>query len=160
VAEPAQWNGIMDLGSLLIMVGLIVLVVAFLARPLVEKRASAVTAGEHQLSALQAERDKVLTMIREIEMDHAMGKIGADDFQMQRATLVARGSSVLREIDRLGAAAATDDKDAAIEAAVAARRGRTPPGPKGFCRRCGQPLQRGDRFCARCGAPAPQEGKV
>lgn len=147
----------MDLGSLLIMVGLILLVVAFLARPLAEKRTSAVTAGEHRLSALQAERDKILTMIREIEMDHAMGKIGADDFRAQRAALVARGASVLRELDMQGAAAAPDDLDAAIEAAVAARRGRTPPGPKGFCTRCGQPLQRGDRFCPRCGAPAPQE---
>ena len=149
----------MDLGSLLIMIGVTVLVVAFLARPLVVRRASAVTAGERQLSALQAERDKILTMIREIEMDHAMGKIDADDFQAQRASLVERGSAVLREIDTLGGAAPAgkvpaDDLDAAIEAAVASRRGAA---PAGFCTRCGQALQRGDRFCARCGAPGPQE---
>ena len=152
----------MDLGSLLIMIGVTVLVVAFLARPLVERRASAVTAGEHQLSALQAERDKILTMIREIEMDHAMGKIGADDFQAQRSALVVRGSAVLREIDALGGATAAstvpaDDLDAAIEAAVASRRGTAPATAADFCTRCGQALQRGDRFCARCGSPAPQE---
>lgn len=150
----------MDLGSILIMTGLALLVVAFLARPLVERRASAVMADEHQLSALQAERDKILTMIREFEMDQAMGKIGVDDFQTQRAALVARGSFVLREIDALAGVpqtAASDDLDAAIEAAVASRRGSSSPNGAGFCSRCGQPLQRSDRFCARCGAPVLQE---
>ena len=152
----------MDLGSFLIMTGLALLVVAFLARPLVERRASAVMADDHRLSALQAERDKILTMIREFEMDQAMGKIGVDDFQTQRAALVARGSSVLREIDALAGvpqtvAAASDDLDEVIEAAVASRRGVSSPSGAGFCTRCGQPLQRSDRFCARCGAPVLQE---
>jgi len=147
----------MDLGSLLIMVGLVVAVVAFLARPLVENRSLAVTAGDRRLSALQAERDAILTMIREIEMDHAMGKICEDDFQEQRGALVARGSSVLRELDALGGTFRGEDLDAAIEVAVAERRGRTPPAAAGFCEHCGRALQRGDRFCARCGAPAPQE---
>jgi hypothetical protein len=152
----------MDLGSFLIMTGLGLLVVVFLARPLVERRAAGVTAGEHRLSALQAERDKILTMLREIEMDQAMGKIGAEDFQAQRSVLMTRGSGVLRELDALGglrAAGAAEpvDLDAAIEAAVAARRGAAPQGGVGFCTRCGQPLQPHDRFCARCGAPALQE---
>jgi hypothetical protein len=150
----------MDLGSLLIMLGLIVAVVAFLARPLVEKRTSAVTAEEHRLSALQAERDKILTMIREIEMDHAMGKISEDDFRTQRVALVARGSAVLRELDALGGASAPGEMDAAIEAAVAARRGRTPPKASDSCMQCGRALRRGDRFCASCGTPVPQEKGV
>jgi hypothetical protein len=147
----------MDLGSLLIVVGLILAVVAFLARPLVENRGLVVNAGDHRLSALQAERDSILTMIREIEMDHAMGKIGANDFQEQRAALVARGAAVLRELDVLGGASGPDDVDAAIEAAVAARRGRTAPKTAGSCAHCGRGLRRGDRFCASCGTPVPQE---
>ena len=154
----------MDLGSVLIMIGLTLLVVAFLARPVFERRASMVTRQEHQLSALQAERDKILTMIREIEMDHAMGKIRPEDFQMQRAALVARGSSVLREMDAQAVAPAAEpaegELDAAIEAAIAARRSKPPAGTAGFCTRCGQGLQAGDRFCARCGAPAPQEAQA
>jgi hypothetical protein len=147
----------MDLGSLLIVIGLILAVVAFLARPLMENRALVVNAGDHRLSALQAERESILTMIREIEMDHAMGKIGADDFQEQRAALVARGAALLRDLDALGDASAPDSVDAAIEAAVAARRGRTAPKTAGFCAHCGRALRRGDRFCASCGTPVPQE---
>ncbi|MCX6070306.1 MAG: zinc ribbon domain-containing protein [Chloroflexi bacterium] len=147
----------MDLGSILIIVGLVVAVVAFLARPLAENRVSAVTAGDHRLSALQAERDKILTVIREIEMDHAMGKIREHDFQEQRAALVARGATALRELDALGGAHAAEDVDAAIEAAVAERRGRTAPKAAGLCVHCGRALQRGDRFCASCGTPVPQE---
>jgi len=153
----------MDLGSFLIMTGLGLLVVAFLARPLVDKRVSGAKADDHQLSALQAERDKVLTMLREIDMDQAMGKIGADDFQVQRAMLMTHGSAVLRELDALGGVPAqglpeSDDLDAAIEAAVAARRGAATTSGAGFCTRCGQPRQPSDRFCARCGAPVLQEG--
>ena len=154
----------MDLGSILIIIGLTLLVIAFLARPLVERRASLVTSEEHQLSALQAERDKILTMIREIEMDHAMGKIRPEDFQLQRAALVARGSTVLREIDaRAGAPAAEPpeaDLDVAIEAAIAARRSKPAAGTGAFCTRCGQGLQTDDKFCSRCGAPVPQEAKA
>jgi hypothetical protein len=153
----------MDLGSVLIMIGITLLVVAFLARPLVERRGSLVTSEEHQLSALEAERDKILTMIREIEMDHAMGKIRPEDFQVQRAALIARGSSVLREIDARTEAPAAElaeaDVDAAIEAAIAARRSQ-PAATAGFCTRCGQALQAGDRFCAGCGTPVPQEAKA
>jgi hypothetical protein len=147
----------MDVGSLLIMMGLALAVVAFLARPLLQDRVSAIGPEDQEPSVLQAERDKILVMIREIEMDHAMEKIGPDDFQAQRAALVARGSAVLREIDALGGAAGSGDLDAAIEAAVAARRRAGPAGRAGFCARCGQPLQRSDRFCPRCGAPASQE---
>ncbi len=151
----------MDLGSLLIMTGLGLLVVVFLARPLLDRRVAGATADDHQLSALQAERDKILTMLREIDMDQAMGKIGAQDFQLQRAALMAHGAAVLRELDARGVVLAEGapeppDLEAAIEAAVAARRGAARMGGPGFCTRCGQPLQPNDRFCARCGAPVPQ----
>ena len=147
----------MDFGSLLILLGLIVAVAAYLAKPLVENRATPVTAGDRRLSALQADREAILTMIREIEMDHAMGKISLDDYQAQRASLVARGSAVLREIATLGGTGEPDSVDAAIEAAVAERRGRAPEKPVGFCAHCGRALQRGDRFCASCGTPVREE---
>lgn len=155
----------MDFGSILTLVGLIVLVVAFIARPLAERRSRLVTAEEHVLSGLQAERDKILAMIRETEMDHAMGKIPDSDFETQRASLVAQGAALLREIDAQGGAAATpaaaDDLDAAIEAAVASRRAPAAAGgAAGFCTTCGQALQSGDRFCARCGTLVPQEAQA
>ena len=152
---------IMDLGSILILIGLTLLVVALIARPLAERRSRLVTPEEHLLSGLQAERDKILAMIRETEMDHAMGKIPDSDFEIQRAALVAQGASLLREIDAQGGAptgpAAADDLDSAIEAAVASRRAPAVAGSAaGFCTSCGQSLQAGDRFCARCGAPVAQ----
>lgn len=157
----------MDVGSILILIGLTLLVVAFIARPLAERRSRLVTAEEHVLSGLQAERDKILAMIRETEMDHAMGKIPDSDFEIQRAALVAQGAALLRAIDAQGGAAAlpapaaADDLDAAIEAAVASRRAPAAAGgAAGFCTTCGQALQGGDRFCARCGAPVPQEARA
>jgi hypothetical protein len=150
----------MDFGSILIVIGLTLLVVAFVARPLAEHRARLVTPEEHRLSGLQAERDKILAMIREVEMDHAMGKLPDNEFEVQRAGLVVRGSSVLRELDAQGAAPA-DDLDAAIETAVASRRSPAAArGAAGFCTSCGQARRSGDRFCSRCGAPVPQEAQA
>ena len=50
----------MDLGSLLIMIGLTLLVVAFLARPLVDRSARAVTAA---LKKVQATNMKLIAFI-------------------------------------------------------------------------------------------------
>lgn len=148
----------MDAGSLLVGIGLAVAVAAFVARPLREKRALHGTGGDHQVSALRAERDALLTMIRELEMDHAMGKIADGDFLAQRAVLVGRGASVLRQLDEHAAApAARDEVEAAIKAAVAARRGRAATPAARFCTHCGRDLQPEDRFCAHCGKPVRGE---
>jgi hypothetical protein len=150
----------MDFGSLLIIVGLIVAAAAFLARPLVEGRPSAVTVEDRRRSALQAEREVVLALIHETEMDHAMGKVDDAGFQEQRAALVARGAAVLRELDSLGGVSALDEVDGAIEAAVAARRGRPADRIPRICAHCGRTLQQDDRFCPTCGTPTSQERRA
>ena len=65
----------MDLGSILILIGLTLLVVALIARPWRSAAPGWSPPRSTCSQALQAERDKILAMIRETEMDHAMGKI-------------------------------------------------------------------------------------
>ena len=76
-------------------------------------------------------------MIREIEMDHAMGKIPAEDFEMQRAALVARGIVRAARDRRPGRRAAAEpadgDLDAAIEAASWLAAAQPAAGTAGFC---------------------------
>jgi hypothetical protein len=147
----------MEIGGVLISLALLVLVVAYVARPLVERQAQPVSESDRELSALQAERDRILVLLQDLEMDQAMGKVSLDDYQTQRAPLVARGADVLRAIDeQLPERGLRDAGVDDLELEIARRRtslGRA----AAYCTRCGNPLQAGDRFCIRCGAPAPGE---
>jgi len=153
----------MDIGSILIVLGLALLALVFIAGPLVGRFGWAVTDRERRLSALQAERDKVLASIQEMEMDHTMGKIPLEDFHAQRAALVSRGAALLREIDQLQAASpqpnvrpGQEELEAEIEASVARlRQAGVAAQSAGFCRQCGRPVVAADRFCSHCGAPLP-----
>jgi hypothetical protein len=165
----------MDLGSLLLGLALLILVAAYIARPLFEREAAKPLAAALD-SALLAERDNVLTALRDLDFDHSTGKIAAEDYQAQRAALVSRGAAILQQLD--AGAGPAEDLEAQIEAAIAARRQRDGAQPRSdlevaapaarvesletpthFCPNCGTPALEGDKFCARCGKrltpPAP-----
>jgi len=153
----------MDLAALLVVLGMAILTVAYVGRPLIEGSHREPGARERRLSSLRAEYDQALSLLHELEMDFAMGKIEEADYLEQRATRLARGAAVLREIDELAAAAAQAGEslvppsapaDGDLEARVAQLRERA----GGFCGRCGQLLLLGDRFCSRCGHPVPGPG--
>lgn len=150
----------MEIGGLLIGLAILVLVGAYVARPLVERQAQPVSESDRELSALQAERDRILLLLQDLEMDQAMGKIAPEDYQAQRGPLVARGADVLRQIDqRQPARTASGTAEDALEREIAKRRA-SGAGPAGYCVRCGHSLQSGDRFCIRCGTPVATEASA
>ena len=186
----------MDIGSILLILALFILVALFIARPLLDHKQSRGRAmqGEPKVSAqvtteeqayftLLAERDRVLNALQELDFDYTLGKIPEEDYPGQRAGLVQRGATILRQIDaitqeevtsaeaRLEAAIAArritaeqkvpepngvSQADDPLEAMIAARRRSQAKAEKaaGFCARCGNPLQKSDRFCPKCGEPS------
>ncbi len=172
----------MDLGSIFLLLALLIVVALFVARPLIDKHALLVTEEEQTISALLAERDRILDALHELDFDYRMGKIPEEDYPAQRTRLLNKGAAVLKKLDALHANG-TNGKDAELEAAIAARRrtlarsGDTPqplprPGfpddeiealiaarrrnrtekPNGFCPQCGHAVHNADRFCSHCGA--------
>jgi hypothetical protein len=146
----------MELAPLLIVLALVAVAVAYIARPLVEGRSREPDARERRLSALRAEQDQVLSLLHELDMDFTMGKIEAEDYQEARAVRVSQGASVLREIDELRAAepagaAAMSSAPNVLD--LEARSAQLRRQAAGFCSRCGNPLVLEDRFCSRCGQP-------
>jgi rubrerythrin len=119
----------MDIGSIFLILALFVLVVLFISQPFFERK-PAVSVGynlelneqEHELSSLLAERDRLLNALQELDFDHALGKIPDEDYPSQRALLLQRGAEVLRQLDTYQEGASSDDVEARIEAAIAARR--------------------------------------
>jgi hypothetical protein len=171
----------MDIGSIFLILAILVPVVLYIARPLMERDSTAVTAEEHDYSALLAERDRILNAVQELDFDHTLGKIPDEGYPVQRSSLMRAGAEVLRQIDAFEGHTAPSDVDERIEAAIEERNASTlrnvnalsgdpddelealiarrrrfqkendQPKNGGFCPQCGNCVQESDRFCPKCG---------
>jgi rubrerythrin len=165
----------MQIAAILLTLGVIILVGLYLYAPFLERQARRVTTEEHTLSALMAERDRVINSLQELDFDFNLGKIPEGEYPTQRTMLLQKGADILREIDsytstagsaqnteaRLEKAIAARRADASvkqaaptddeIESLVAARRKTHKDKSAGFCPKCGKPVMTSDRFCPSCG---------
>ncbi|HJR81624.1 MAG TPA: zinc ribbon domain-containing protein [Anaerolineales bacterium] len=164
----------MELTAIFLSLAVLILVGMYLYSPFMERRARTVTEEEHELSALMAERDRVISSLQELDFDFRLGKIPVEDYPAQRAFLLQKGADILRKIDvlapqagsaqdtearlekaiavrRADGAAKREVTDDDLEALIAARRKVRKAKSAGFCTRCGKPVLVTDRFCPSCG---------
>ena len=90
--------------EILLAVILLVLVAAFVSRPLL-KGAPTDIAGEReeqQIAELEARKEAKYREIRDAELDRAAGKLSEEDFARQDAELRGDAMEILRELDGLG----------------------------------------------------------
>lgn len=165
----------MELPAIFFSLAVLILVGIYLYAPFMERRARRVTEEEHELSALMAERDRVINSLQELDFDFKLGKIPEEDYPAQRSALLQKGADILRKIDTLAPQGTSDqDTEVRLERAIAARRAdaalakvevsdddlesmissrrrnRTNKSA-GFCPKCGKPVMVTDRFCPSCG---------
>jgi hypothetical protein len=120
----------MELTAIFFSLAVLVLVGIYLYAPFMERRARRVTEEEHELSALMAERDRIVNSLQELDFDFKLGKIPEEDYPTQRASLLQRGADILRKIDALaspspygrGDRGEGQDTEARLEKVIAARR--------------------------------------
>ena len=119
----------MEVGAIFLILALAVVVGLFVSRPFlssrpVSKATEAVDSSQeaHHRSTLLAERDRLLNALQELDFDHGLGKIPAEDYQPQRSALLQRAANVLRELDAIGEAGSPTSAEEWVEQAVAARR--------------------------------------
>jgi NADH pyrophosphatase NudC (nudix superfamily) len=165
----------MEITAIFFTLAILILVAIYLYAPFMERRARRVTQEEHELSALMAERDRVINSLQELDFDFKLGKVPEDDYPAQRASLLQKGADILRQIDAIAPEpTSAQNVDARIEKAIAARRADasvTSPElddddleamiaarhksqrgkSSGFCPKCGKPIMVSDRFCPSCG---------
>jgi hypothetical protein len=147
----------MDLGSILLGLALLLVVSFVVLRPILD-RSTANERDEPAADPLLLTREQVLAQLRDLDFDHATGKLNEDDYAAQRAQLMAQGVAVLKELD--SQAASTDGQPVdeiepldEIEHAISLRRARRPAAAPLYCGNCGAPVAAGDRFCPKCGHP-------
>ena len=168
----------MEIASILLTLGVAILVGLYLYAPLLERQARGVTAEEHELSALMAERDRVITSLQELDFDFKLGKIPEGDYPTQRTGLLQKGADILRKIDSFSPrSASAQEAESRLEKAIAARRADASATQAeitddeieslvasrrkahknnksaGFCPKCGKPVMASDKFCPSCGKP-------
>lgn len=108
----------------LIIAGLLLLVLLLIVfAPLLRRRTSTtltLTARERERALAYYER--VLTNMRDLDEDHATGKMATDEYEAERSLWVERGVKLLKLLDELDAQhhlVDTSADDAAIDAAIA-----------------------------------------
>jgi ribosomal protein L32 len=118
-----------EIGAILFSLAMILLVAAYVLQPLVGSGRGGYRDSSRKLSALQAERDRVLDSIQEIDMDHSMGKVSEQDYQRQRQVLAVEGAEILKTIDELQLSPDVEPRgktpEMELEAAVAELRGKS-----------------------------------
>ncbi len=171
----------MDIGSIFFLLGLFILVVLYITRPFLVRRAVMVTKEEQTLSTLLAEKERLLSTLQELDFDYNLGKIPDEDYPDQRQALLTETVQLMKQLDAINrsetpsrpleqieksladrqtmrrqivADAAPDDE---LEALIAARRRDRMEKAAGFCPQCGKPILQSDRFCPKCGAPLHRE---
>lgn len=156
----------MDIAAIILTFTVLTLVGLYLYSPYVRGYGYRVTQEEHELSALMAEQDRVLSSLRELDFDFKLGKIPEEDYPIQRTSLLQRGADLLRRIDALQETYNLQQKnnkrskksqpkdkltDEALESMIGARRKSYKGNFDGFCPKCGKPVMASDRFCPSCG---------
>jgi hypothetical protein len=156
----------MDIAAFIITFAVLLLVGLYLYFPFLRGYGRRVTKEEHDLSALLAEQERVLSSLQELDFDYKLGKIPEQEYPIQRKSLLEKGADVLRKIDTLqelysvqrddGKSAKKSQKkskltDEALESMISARRSQHNNTFDGFCPKCGKPVMAGDRFCPSCG---------
>lgn len=167
----------LSLGSILLSLALLLVVALYAARPFLQARLHDDAMSDSQ--TLLAQKEVLLEQIRLLDFEYETGKMPAQEHQIQRAQLVQQAAAVLKQIDALEAAPASngepDRVEQEIEAVIAGLRNApdnadTPAQIEAAVQnlRCAPPAkdassapaqtanggaQKAGRFCSQCGNP-------
>jgi hypothetical protein len=156
----------MELGTIFLIIGVLVIVIVFVAQPFTTHwRARA--QSSHEISALLAERERAINALLELDADNSIGKIPAEEYSSQRASLVRKGADILRQLDEiqkvqpvfvketvkpvLAETYSNAPSDEDLEDLIYKRRTIRQLKTAGFCSNCGKPVSKSDQFCPSCG---------
>lgn len=168
-------------GAILLGIALLILVLLFVARPFLLRRAQ--EAASTTREALQAQKEAYMGQIADLDFDHETGKVPHNIYEQERRQLLIQAALILRQLDTLGngrnAHAQPTAPDAAtqsvviqsveaqIEQAILELRqqrstsARPTPTPNGgsqaYCPHCARPVKPSDNFCRSCGHSLRQE---
>ena len=117
----------MDIGSIFLLLALVLLVMVFIARPVLEHKGNVISQEEHELSSLLAERDRTLNALQELDFDHILGKIPEEDYPVQRSRMIQYGADILRKLDDYETQTSSGKAEDRLEQAILVRQSAKQP---------------------------------
>ncbi len=125
-----------------VLIALLALVaIAIATYPLfkVEMRAFTGNGVNTILENLLSQREATYSAIKDLEFDHAQGKISDADYTDLHSKYETKALGLLQQLESFGKPVVKSD-------------GRPLHLPNNGCPQCGEPYQWGDKFCRSCGA--------
>ena len=111
--------------------------------------------GGRTRAALEREKTLVLRSLKELEFDHAMGKVSDLDFQEMGGRLRARARSLLKQLDVDGAAyrdlIERELAERVLQAGEVPQDAGSSQAARLLCGKCGGSNERDAKFCKSCG---------
>ncbi|MBI4674541.1 MAG: zinc-ribbon domain-containing protein [Chloroflexi bacterium] len=126
--------------SAILIAGLAVVAIAFALYPLFknESHPRHATGPDAAHENLLSQREATYNAIKDLEFDHAQGKISDADYATLREKYETKALNILAQLETLGKPIVKEDS-------------RPLHLPNNGCPRCGEPVASHDKFCANCG---------
>ena len=156
----------MESGAIILLLVVLIVVILFVIQPF-NRHWRVKTQSSQAASALLTERERILRDLMDLDFDKEVGKIPVQEYSVQRARLIQKGSDILHMLDEIQASEfssrkmpldtcagekhATPLSDEDLEDLIAKRRQMRQQKAAGFCPNCGKPIFQSDRFCSFCG---------
>ena len=120
---------------------LAVAAIGLAVRPLFQLEDAPVRAAaaiDPNVENLLSAREATYAAIKDLETDHAMGKLSDADYNNLRAKYEGKALMILQQLD-------------AVQVASRVRLEHRAAAPSGACAQCGTPIGAGAKFCRVCG---------
>ncbi len=112
--------------------------------------------GNETLAHLASARNSTFDAIRDLEFDHATGKLSDEDYRQMRARYDVRAADILQKMDALAGLKQAGSNGTrtrpAGSSALKSGAAQKQTAARDVCPRCKRHLHPGDRFCPTCGA--------
>ncbi len=136
----------------LILIMIMLASVAYISQPYWRKRVvvNSNSINGHMIDLID-KRDCLLAQIKELEFDHEVGKVSAEDFAEINARYRTATINILRRIDSMSGSNPTQK----LEKELRKLRTQRENGMR-FCSQCGHSVGRQSHFCPDCGQRLPK----
>ena len=148
----------MTISSFVIVLFIFILSGLILFRPIIEQKGSGSAPPSGNYDVLLAEKERLYSIIEELDLSLDLGKISPEDHTRSRAELLHQAAGVLAELDQMGGkkkplktAASSPMSDDELEKMIQARRDSLRSETLALCPKCGEQVSKKDQYCSHCG---------
>jgi hypothetical protein len=149
----------MAMSSFLIVLFIFILSGVIVLRPFIDQKGlDSTTASSGRYDAFLAEKERLYSIIEELDQSLDLGKISPEDHARSRGVLLNQAAEVLAELDKIGgkkkpfkATASSPKTDDELEKMIQARRESLSEKNSKVCPKCGESVDLKDQYCSQCG---------